>query len=358
MSAAIDALFNKLVHHKGSDLHISAGRPPMMRSRGELVQMGTGELAATDVDALLLPILSTTQKEKLEAELDLDFAYAFADKARFRASYFYKSTGLGAVFRTIPSKIPTLESLGCPPVVRTISETRAGLVLVTGPTGSGKSTTLAAMLHHINDTRPCHILTIEDPIEFVHKPRCARVTQREVGKHVPDFATAMRSAGREDADVILVGEMRTAETLALALRLSSFGVLVFGTVHTNSAPATIDRFINAFPAAEQTMIRGLLGESLIAILSQELLPTADGAGRVAALEILLGSTALTNIIREGKTYQINSIMQAGRGVGMQTLDLALFEHVQKGHVTQEIALSRSRDRETLARMLKDPRALD
>ncbi|NUP10601.1 MAG: PilT/PilU family type 4a pilus ATPase [Polyangiaceae bacterium] len=350
--ATIDALFDLLLQRKGSDLHIGVGRPPMVRIRGELVAARHAESTEGEVASLLFPLIGPEQKRKLEEELDLDFAHAYGEKARFRASYFKKSSGYGAVFRVVPSRVATLTDLGCPAALRAISERRAGLVLVTGPTGSGKSTTLAAMLNHINETRPCHILTIEDPIEFVHKPNRARFTQREVGRHVPDFATAMKSAGREDADVILVGELRGAETIALALRLSSFGVLVFGTVHTNSAPATIDRIVNAFSSDEQPMVRGLLAESLIAVVAQELLPTADGAGRVAAQEILLGSSALSTMIRDGKTYQIASLMQGGRNQGMQTLDMALVELVDKRKITADVALSRARDREFLSRALR------
>lgn len=351
---AIDALFDLLLQRKGSDLHITAGRPPMIRVRGDLLPARTADSTPEEVANLLFGLTTPDQKRKLDEELDLDFAHAYGDKARFRASYFKKSSGFGGVFRIIPSKVATLTDLGCPSAVRAIAERTEGLVLVTGPTGSGKSTTLAAMLHHINETRSCHILTIEDPIEFVHKPNRSRFTQREVGKHVPNFATAMRSAGREDADVILVGELRDAETMALALRLSSFGVLVFGTVHTNSAPSTIDRVVNAFAADEQPMIRGLLADSLVAVVAQELLPTADGSGRVAALEILLGSSALATMIRDGKTYQIPSVMQAGKSQGMQTLDMSLADLVDRRKITTDVALTRARDREALARTLRVP----
>ncbi|MBK6520087.1 MAG: PilT/PilU family type 4a pilus ATPase [Polyangiaceae bacterium] len=349
---AIDPFFDLLLQRKASDLHLSVGKPPMLRVRGELIPARNAPSTTEEISALLFPLISADQRQRLEAELDLDFAHAFGDKARFRASYFKKSTGFGAVFRVIPSKVATLQDLSCPDAIRAVSERKAGLILVTGPTGSGKSTTLAAMLDHINDKRSCHILTIEDPIEFVHKPKLARFTQREVGRHVPDFATAMKSAGREDADVILVGELRGAETMALALRLSSFGVLVFATVHTNSAPATVDRFVNAFPADEQPMIRGLLADSLVSVIAQELMPSADGAGRVAAQEILLGSSALSTLIRDGKTYQIPSLMQAGKAQGMQTLDMALAELVAKGRISAETALSRARDREAFLRAMR------
>jgi twitching motility protein PilT len=283
------------------------------------------------------------------AELDLDFAYAYGDKARFRANYFYKTTGLAAVFRTIPARILSLDELGCPDAVRGIAERRSGLVLVTGPTGSGKSTTLAAMIHHINHTRECHVLTIEDPVEFVHTPIQSQVTHREVGPDASSFATAIRSAGRENADVILIGELRNNETMKLALSLASFGVLVFGTVHTNSAPATIDRILNAFPADEQPQVRGMLAESLIAVVAQQLLKTADGKSRVAAHEILMGSSALAAMIREGKTVQIPSLMQSGQSSGMQTMDMALERLVRKGTIAVEAALEKAIDKDSFAR---------
>jgi twitching motility protein PilT len=281
---------------------------------------------------------------------DLDFAYQYGNKARFRANYFYKQTGIAAVFRTIPSTVLTLDDLKTPEAVRKLADRRSGLVLVTGPTGSGKSTTLAAMINHINRTRACHILTIEDPIEFVHEPIRAQVTHREVGPHASSFAHAIRSAGRENPDVILIGELRTNETMRLALQLASYGVLVFGTVHTNSAPATIERIINAFPADEQTQIRGMLAESLIGIVAQQLIKTADGKGRVAAQEILLGSHAVSAMIRENKTFQLPSLMQAGKGQGMQTMDLALEKLVRAGTITPQAALEKADDKEAFKKL--------
>jgi twitching motility protein PilT len=345
----IDALFDVLLSRKGSDLHVAVGRPPTMRVRGELVQIRATDATRAEVEGWLFEILDEDRRRRFDDELDVDFAYAFGDRARLRASYFHKTTGLGAVFRVIPSKIMTLKDLGAPDTLARIAERKRGLCLVTGPTGSGKSTTLASMLRHINENRECHILTIEDPIEFVHEPLKALVTQREIGKHAPDFATAIRSAGREDADVVLVGELRTSETMALALRLASFGVLVFGTVHTNGAAATIDRFVNAFRTEEQPMVRGLLAESLVAVVAQELLPTADGKGRVAAHEVLIGSSALGSMIREAKTHQIANLMQGGKAAGMQTMDVALANLTSAGAITAETALSRARDREALTR---------
>ncbi len=347
----IDRFFDELLARKGSDLHLGIGYPPMIRARGELVPIREEPLDATEMENLLFELTSADERARITADLDLDFAYQYAQKARFRANYFHKTTGLAAVFRIIPTRILSLDDLGCPEVVRRLADKRSGLVLVTGPTGSGKSTTLAAMIDHINATRPCHVLTIEDPVEFVHQPRMAQVTHREVGPHASSFATAIRSAGRENADVILIGELRTNETMKLALQLASFGVLVFGTVHTNSAAATIDRIINAFPADEQPQVRGMLAESLVAIIAQQLLKTADGAGRVAAHEILVGSSALSAMIREGKTFQIPNIMQAGGAQGMQTMDAALERLVQKGTITPDVALEKAIDKESFQKVI-------
>jgi twitching motility protein PilT len=347
--ARIDALLEELLTRRGSDLHLGIGYPPLLRARGELVPLRDAPLDAAEMEALLFEITSPAEREKITTELDLDFAYAYGQKARFRANYFHKTTGLAAVFRTIPTKVLSLDELGCPEVIRRMAERRAGLVLVTGPTGSGKSTTLAAMIDRINRTRACHILTIEDPVEFVHPPQRAQVTHREVGPDASSFAAAIRSAGREDADVILIGELRNNETMKLALQLASFGVLVFGTVHTNSASATIDRILNAFPADEQPQVRGMLSESLLAIISQQLLKSSDGAGRVAAYEVLVSSSALAAMIREGKTVQIPSLMQAGQSVGMQTMDMALERLLQKGAVSFEDALEKAIDKESFSR---------
>ncbi|MDC0747169.1 type IV pilus twitching motility protein PilT [Polyangium mundeleinium] len=349
--ARIDRLFDELLAKKGSDLHLGVGYPPLLRARGELVPLRDAPIDEAEMEELLFEITSPEERTKITTELDLDFAYQYEDKARFRANYFYKITGLAAVFRIIPTKILTLDDLGCPPVVRKLADKRAGLLLVTGPTGSGKSTTLAAMIDHINTTRPCHILTIEDPVEFVHPPKMSQVTHREVGPHASSFAAAIRSAGRENADVILIGELRTNETMKLALQLASFGVLVFGTVHTNSAAATIDRIINAFPADEQPQVRGMLAESLVAIVAQQLLKTADGKGRVAAHEILVGSSALAAMVREGKTFQIPNIMQAGQAQGMQTMDMALERLVQKGTISPEVALEKAIDKESFQKVV-------
>ena len=344
--AKIDGLFDRLMEKKGSDLHLGVGLPPMGRIRGELVELRTNIVTRDEMNDLLFEITNEHQKQQIETEWDLDFAYQYGTRARFRANYFYKQTGLGAVFRTIPSKVLTLADLNTPEVVKTLSDRRAGLILVTGPTGSGKSTTLAGMINHINQTRACHILTIEDPVEFVHEPIRAQVTHREVGSHASSFAVAIRSAGRENADVILIGELRTNETMKLALQLASYGILVFGTVHTNSAAATIERIVNAFPTDEQPQVRGMLAESLGGIVAQQLLRTADGKSRVAAHEILLGSTAVASMIREGKTYQLGNTMQNGRAQGMQTMDAALERLVRAGTVDFDAAIEKAEDKES------------
>jgi twitching motility protein PilT len=343
--AQIDQLFEQLLQRKGSDLHLGVGIPPMGRIRGELVALQNEPLTHEGIESLLFEIMTDAQRAHIQNEWDLDFAYQFGTRARFRANYFYKQTGLAAVFRTIPSKVLTLADLKTPDIVRKLAEKRSGLILVTGPTGSGKSTTLAAMLDHINRTRACHILTIEDPVEFVHEPNKAQVTHREVGAHASSFAVAIRSAGRENPDVILIGELRTNETMKMALQLASYGVLVFGTVHTNSAPATIERIVNAFPNDEQPQVRGMLAESLLGIVAQQLLKTADGQGRVAALEILIGSHAVASIIREAKTFQLPSLMQGGRAQGMQTMDNALEKLVRDGVVDVNTALEKAEDKE-------------
>jgi twitching motility protein PilT len=350
--ARLDALFDALLAKNGSDLHLGVDHPPTGRVRGNLVPLADTPLKKDEIDRLLTEILTDEQKAKIENDLDLDFAYAYADKARFRASYFYKATGMGAVFRTIPTKIPSLEDLGAPDAVKKLAEKRSGIVLVTGPTGSGKSTTLAAIIRRINDTRACHVLTIEDPVEFVHTPNKAQITHREIGTHASTFAVAIRSAGREDPNVVLVGELRGTETMKLALSLASYGVLVFATLHTNSASATIDRIVNSFPNDEQPQVRGMLAESLLGIVAQQLLPTKDGKGRVAAQEILIGTTGIAGLIREGKTFQIASAMQAGQQVGMQTLDLALERLLTAGKISVETAIERYSDKENAEKKLR------
>jgi len=346
----IGQLFDRLLERGGSDLHLTPGYPPMLRIRGKLVAEGERPLSARDLEQLLMPMLGAYQREQFLATGDLDFAHAHDRRARFRCNFLRKMTGMGAVFRAIPTVIKTLDELAVPAGIRKLADIRAGLVLVTGPTGSGKSTTLAAMIDHINRTRPGHILTIEDPIEFVHQPQRCLITHKEVGEHVPSFLDAIRSAGRENADVILVGELRGAETMRAALQLASFGILILATVHTNSAAATVDRFVNAFAAEQQDQIRGLLADSLAGIVAQQLLPRADGAGRVAAHEILFGNIALASLIRESKTQQIASFIQQNVGEGMQAMDSALERLVTSGVVTAQDALDKALDKDAFARI--------
>jgi len=347
---AIDRLFDQLLQRSGSDLHLSVGYPPLLRLKGDLVPLGDAPMQKDEIERLLFELLDDDRRRQFESEHDLDFAYALGDRARFRANYMMKTTGPGAVFRTIPTRVLGADELGLPAATIALAEKRAGLVLVTGPTGSGKSTTLAAMLSHINHTRHGHILTIEDPVEFVHQPDKCQVTHREVGLDSPTFADAIRSAGRENADVILVGELRGPETMRLALQLASFGVLIFATVHTNSAASTIDRFVNSFPAAQQPQIRGLLSDSLVGIVAQQLLKRADGSGRVAVHEILIGNTAVASTIRESKTAMISSLIQAGAREGMQSMDAGLDKLVRDGTITPQDALDKALDKESFARL--------
>jgi twitching motility protein PilT len=356
--AAIFQLFDQLLAENGSDLHLSVGYPPMIRKHGELVPLNAPVLTIPAVEKLLREIVDEVRMQKFRDEWDLDFAYGYENKARFRANYLMKTTGPGAVFRTIPSKVLTAKDLHLPEACLRLAERRAGLVLVTGPTGSGKSTTLAAMLDYINETRSGHILTIEDPVEFVHQPKRCLITHREVGLDTPSFQDAIRSAGRENADTILVGELRGAETMRLALQLASFGVLIFATVHTNSASATIERFVNAFPSEQQPQIRGLLADSLAGIVAQQLLRRAGGGGRVAAHEILVSNMGVASAIRESKTALLPSLMQSGAREGMQTMDACLLKLLQAKAITAADAMEKSLDKESFARLPAVRDALD
>ncbi len=349
--AAIDPFLEELVKRGGTNLHIGAGQPPLVRLRGELVPLRDKVLDAKESTELLESVLSPPHRARLNAELDIELAVTHLDSARFRASYFQRHGGLAAVFRVVPARVPSLAELGCPEVFWRLADRRAGLVLVTGPAASGKSTTLGALIDHINKTRACHVLTIEDPIELVHDPLRAQVTQREIGMHAPSFAVALRSAMRENPDVVLVSELRNAETIKLALQLASFGVLVFATMPTNGAVTTIERIVSCMPDAEQASVRGTLAESLVGIVAQQLVRTADGKGRVAVHEILLGSPAVGALIREGKTLQIPGVMQTGAAQGMQTLDTALERLMGAGRISPENALERAVDKEAFAKVV-------
>jgi twitching motility protein PilT len=341
MPQSIAALLTSTRDAGASDLHLSSGMPPIIRQRGEIVRANLPPMSAEETRAMVHEIMSADQRAYFESHHEIDFGFEIPEVARFRANIFMQRRGPGAVFRVIPARIRTLEDLGCPPVLREMAMKERGLVLVTGPTGSGKSTTLAAMIDFVNAAKQGHIITIEDPIEFVHESKKCLINQREVGAHTKDFATALRSALREDPDCLLVGELRDLETTSLAITAAETGHLVFGTLHTNSAAKTIDRLIDVFPGDRQSQVRTMLSESLEGVIAQTLIPTADGKARVAALEILVGIPALRNLIREDKTAQILSIMQVGTQHGMQTLDQALKDLVTTGKITREEALKRT-----------------
>ena len=331
--AALDTLLTQLRENGGSDLHLATGSPPRMRAKGNLEPVeGQPVLDDATLRDWLRELASPEQWQAYEAEGDLDFAYGLAGVARFRANYFEQEHGSGAVFRIIPEDILSADQLGLPEPVSNLADLAKGLVLVTGPTGSGKSTTLAAIIDRVNTNHAKHIVTIEDPVEFVHQNKKSVLSHREVGSHTQGFGPALRTAIRQDADVVLVGEMRDRETIALAISAAEMGMLVFGTLHTNSAAKTIDRIIDAFPAKEQNQVRISLSESLAAVVSQLLLPTADGKGRLAAHEILLRTQGLPNVIREGKITMLNSIIESGKTQGMQTMDDTLFAYVKEGKV--------------------------
>ena len=327
------------VKNKASDLHLSAGMPPMIRVHGDIRRINLPALDNTATRAMIYDVMSDAQRKHYEAHLETDSSFELPGLARFRVNAFTQERGAGAVFRTIPSKVLTLEELSAPRIFKDICDQPRGIVLVTGPTGSGKSTTLAAMIDHVNDTMCGHILTIEDPIEFVHKSKKCLINQREVGPHTHGFSEALRSALREDPDIILVGELRDLETIRLALTGAETGHLVFATLHTSSAAKTVDRIVDVFPAAEKDMVRSMLSESLRAVISQTLLKRKDGAGRVAAHEIMIGTPAIRNLIRENKVAQMYSSIQTGLSIGMQTLDQALTELVKRNVISSADARS-------------------
>lgn len=323
------------IDKKASDLHLTVGNPPMLRIHGSIQPMD-GEavpLTQEDLHASLYGILAEEQRKRLERDKELDFALELKNVGRFRANVFYTRRGEGAAFRYIPNQIKSLAELGLPEeILKQICDRKKGLVLITGPTGSGKSTTLAAMIDYINSNRQDHIVTIEDPIEFIHEHKKCMVNQREVGPHTQSFANALRSALREDPDVILVGEMRDLETISLALTAAETGHLVLGTLHTMNAPKTVDRMIDVFPPAQQQQVRVMFAEAIVAVISQVLLKRKDGAGRIAALEIMVATTAVRNLIREGKTHQLSSIIQTSQRFGMLSMDQVLKNHAMTGTV--------------------------
>jgi len=352
--AKIDAFFKLMNEQGASDLHMISGQQPVLRIHGELERIKYKTLDAEELKAMLYEICTEEKVKIFEETGDIDFGYEIPGLARYRANFFMQKYGIGAVFREIPSEILTCEQLGLPPIFNKLAKLEKGLVLVTGPTGSGKSTTLAAIIDYANKVRKDHILTVEDPIEFVHKSQGCIVNHREVGAHTKSFSAALRGALREDPDIILVGEMRDLETISLALEAAATGHLVFGTLHTQSAAKTVDRVIDVFPAGQQGQIRTTLSESLKAVIAQNLFKRIDKKGRCAALEILICVPAVGNLIRESKTFQIPSTIQTGKKYGMCSLDDAILEILQKGWVSAEEAYNKSVEKSRFVQFLKEP----
>src|SRR5579862_6043648 len=350
---SIDDLLEQMVGMGASDLHVTVGSPPAFRVRGHIVRAdGVEPFSADETRSLLYRVLSSEQQKQFELKRQLDFAYSMPGLARFRVNVYYQREAVGAAFRLIPQEIKTMEELGLPPVLHSLAEKPRGIVLVTGPTGSGKSTTLASVIDEINRTRSEHILTVEDPIEFVHKHKRCIVNQREIGPDAISFAEALKAALRQDPDVILVGEMRDLETISTALTAAETGHLVFGTLHTQSAPSTIDRIVDVFPGAQQDQVRTQIAGTLQGVVTQSLVPTADGQGRVAAVEILVPDDAIRNLIRQAKVEQIYTYMQTGSRAGMQTMEQALAELCQRGVISVDEALGRSSRRTELTALLE------
>src|SRR5918912_730382 len=342
-----------VVQQKASDLHITAGSPPMLRIRGSLVPMeGMPSLTPTDTREIVYAILNSSQRQRLETDWQIDFAYSVPGVGRYRVNAYFQRGTLGAAFRLIPSETVPIEALGLPPVIRGFAKKPRGIVLVTGPTGAGKSTTLASLINEIKETRDEHIMTIEDPIEFLHSHKRCIVNQRELGADAPSFALALKAALRQDPDVILVGEMRDMETIGTALTAAETGHLVFATLHTQDAPQTVDRIIDVFPPSQQGQIRAQLAIGLQGIVTQTLLPTADGHGRCVAAEVLVPTPGVRNLIREGKTHQIYSLIQTGAEQGMQTMDSSLAGLVRAGKITMATAETRSSQPAEMRRLVQ------
>ena len=348
----VPELLGKLLDRKGSDLHLTAGTPPVVRVHGELEPLDEYPLLTPRaLQGMVYAILPQKMRERFEQELELDMSYSLPGRARFRVNVFMQRDAVGAVFRVIPFDIQSITDLGLPPVAADLARFPRGFVVVTGPTGSGKSTTLAAMVDVVNTERAGHIMTVEDPIEFLHKHKKCVVNQREIGADTHSFASALKHVLRQDPDVILVGEMRDLETIGTAITAAETGHLVFATLHTQDAPQTIDRIIDVFPPHQQQQVRVQLSTTLQGVVTQQLIPTADGLGRVVASEVMVATPGIRNLIREGKVHQVYSAMQAGGRYGMQTMDMSLAAHVKAGRITQQMAFERCHDPEELQRLI-------
>lgn len=350
----VDTFLELLVNQNGSDLHIIAGNAPRLRIFGDIHPIKYRELSESETEDLLVSIMSEQQIQYLKNRGNADFSYEVDGLSRFRVNVFRHNNGLGGVFRAITNTIPKLDQLDLPPAVKILAQQPKGLILTTGPTGSGKSTTMAAMINHINSNKSAHIITIEDPVEFVHKNINSLVSQREIGEHTSNFADALHSALREDPNVILVGEMRDLETISLAITAAELGILVLATLHTNGAGAAIDRIINAFRPGEEPYIRTMLSTSLCGIISQQLIKTADGKGRVAVAEILINNPATANIIREGKTEQLENVIQSGALQGMQTMDMSLRRLLDAKKISGDVAFQAARNKKIFEQYRSDP----
>ena len=348
----IPELLGKLLEAEGSDLHLTAGSPPVVRVHGDLEPLeGFGPLTPRALQGMIYAILPQKLRERFEQELELDMSYSLPGRARFRVNVYMQRDAVGAAFRVIPFEIKPIDDLGLPPVIADLARFQRGFVVVTGPTGSGKSTTLASMVDVVNTERRGHIMTVEDPIEFLHKHKTCIVNQREVGADTHGFSHALKHVLRQDPDVILVGEMRDLETISTAITAAETGHLVFATLHTQDAPQTIDRIIDVFPPHQQQQVRVQLATTLQGVVTQQLIPTADGKGRAVACEVLVTTPAVRNLIREGKVHQIYSSMQAGGRFGMQTMDMSLAQHVKSGRISQQLAFERCHDAEELQRLM-------
>jgi twitching motility protein PilT len=352
----IDAFFKLMAEQKASDLHLSTNNPPMLRINGDLVRVDFPPLQSDELKTMVYEIAPEAKIKTFEETSDVDFGYEVPGVARYRANFFQQKYGISAVFRLIPPNVMTLDELGLPPVLKRFAMLRKGLILVTGPTGSGKNTTLAAMVDYANLQRRDHIITVEDPIEFVHRSQNCLIQHREVGMHTRSFAAALRSALREDPDIILVGEMRDLETIELALTAAATGHLVFATLHTSSAAKAVDRIIDVFPTHQQNQIRTTLAESLKGVIAQNLFKRIDKPGRVAALEILVVDMAIANLVREGKTHQIPGMIQVGKKKGNQPLDDVIMDHLRNTRISPEEAYDKATDKKKFRQFLKDPPA--